>query len=140
MVRCHANSNIFLQLYQAPMGIQWALEQFSLPFLAQAQPAPLLLHLMLVSVLQAGLCCLYWMDLHLQSLNGSALVVTHPSLAIGQIYPASLFLESRQTLNRIPQTMGDYFMNFFVISMLYLVLVQKRAGLFLLLVIVISKH
>ena len=122
------------------MGIQWALEQFSLPFLAQAQPAPLLLHLMLVSVLQAGLCCLYWMDLHLQSLNGSALVVTHPSLAIGQIYPASLFLESRQTLNRIPQTMGDYFVNFFVISMLYLVLVQKRAGLFLLLVIVISKH
>lgn len=130
MVWCHANSNIFLQLYQAPMGIQWALEQFSLPFLAQAQPAPLLLHLMLVSVLQAGLCCLYWMDLHLQSLNGSALVVTHPSLAIGQIYPASLFLESRQTLNRIPQTMGDYFMNFFVISMLYLVLVRKRAGLF----------
>lgn len=112
------------------MGIQWALEQFSLPFLAQAQPAPLLLHLMLVSVLQAGLCCLYWMDLHLQSLNGSALVVTHPSLAIGQIYPASLFLEFRQTLNRIPQTMGDYFMNFFVISMLYLVLVRKRAGLF----------
>ena len=122
------------------MGIQWALEQFSLPFLAQAQPAPLLLHLMLVSVLQAGLCCLYWMDLHLQSLNGSALVVTHPSLAIGQIYLVSLFLESRQTLNRIPQTMGDYFVNFFVISMLYLVLVQKRAGLFLLLVIVISKH
>lgn len=102
------------------MGTQWAPEQFSLPSPVQALLVPSLRHRMLVSVLQAGLCCLYWTDLHPQLLNGSALVVTRPSSATGQILPVSHFLEFSQTLNRISQIMRDFFSHGLGFPLLYL--------------------